>query len=103
MQSYEVTNLSEIDFSATGVKEIIQNVAFILSTMVYSCPMDRDFGWMPDLDSPINVAKATNAARILQAIQKNEPRAIVEEIRIEGNELDGELKPFVRVRIDESI
>lgn len=99
--SYEVTPIYEIDFGASGAKEVLQNVAFILSTFVYSCPMDREFGWEPDLDSPVLAAKATNGARIFRAIQENEPRAVVEEIRFEGNSLDGNLKPIVRVIIDE--
>lgn len=101
--AYEVTSIQEIDFGATGVKEILQNVSFILSTVVYSCPMDRDFGWSPDLDSPINLAKPTNASRIIQAIDENEPRASVEEIRFEGDPLNGEIKPIVKVVINESI
>lgn len=95
--------LQEVDFGATGVKEILQNVSFILSTVVGSCPMDREFGWIPDLDSPIHLAKATNVSRIIQAINENEPRAIVEEVRIEGDPLNGQLKPIVKVVIDESI
>lgn len=98
---YEVTTLKEIDFGATGVKEILQNVSFILSTVFYSCPMDREFGWLPDLDSPINVARAINVTRILQAIHTNEPRAVVKEIKIEGDYLSGQLKPIVKVKIDE--
>lgn len=100
---YEVKPLEKIDFGATGAQEVLQNVAFILSTTVYSCPMDRVFGWVPDLDSPILAAKARNAARIIQAIQENEPRAIVEQVRFEGDLINGQLKPIVRVRIDESI
>lgn len=103
VMQYEVTPMKQIDFGATGVKEILQNVAFILSTVVDSCPMDREFGWIPDLDSPVDVAMAVNTARIIQAIQENEPRAIVEEVRIEGNLLEGELRPIVRVSIDESV
>jgi uncharacterized protein len=99
IMQYEVTNLTQIDYGATGEKEVIQNVGFILSTMKYSCPMDVEFGWEPDLDSPINAAAATNASRIVQAIQENEPRAVVEEIRFEGNFLNGELKPIVKVVI----
>lgn len=100
---YTVEPLTQIDFGATGVKEVLQNVAFILSTPVYSCPMDRAFGWIPDLDSPINVAAATNEARMIQAIQVNEPRAIVEQVIIKGKPLDGNVKAIVRVEIDESI
>lgn len=100
---YEVTPLKEVDFGATGVKEILQNVSFILSTMVYSCPMDRGFGWEADIDSPIHIAQATNSARIIQAIQEHEPRAVVDELRVKGNALEGEIKAIIRVTIDESI
>jgi uncharacterized protein len=100
---YVVTPFKEVDFGASGVKEVLQNVAFILSTMLYSCPLDREFGWEPDIDSPIQIAQATNSARIIQAIQDFEPRAIVEEIQIEGNAFEGEIKANVRVSVDESI
>lgn len=103
VQQYEVTLLKTIDFGATGVKEVLQNVAFILSTVIYSCPMDRGFGWIPDLDSPIDAAKAVNRARIIEAINTHEPRALVEEVQIEGNALDGQLIVKVRVSVDESI
>ena len=36
--THQVTATSNIDFNATGVDEILQNVAFILSTFVISCP-----------------------------------------------------------------
>lgn len=98
---YEVKPTVQYDFGATGVQEVLQNISFILSTTVSSCPLDRTFGWVPDLDSPIIVAKATNAARITEAIQLNEPRAIVQEITFEGDGLEGILKPTVRVIIDE--
>ncbi|SHN77186.1 GPW/gp25 family protein [Desulfitobacterium chlororespirans] len=100
---YEIRPLEEIDFGATGAQEVLQNVAFILSTTVSSCPMDRAFGWIPDLDSPIPAAKARSAARVIRAIKENEPRAIVEQVRFEGDLLNGQLKPIVRVSIDESI
>ncbi|MEK3976049.1 hypothetical protein [Psychrobacillus sp. FSL K6-1267] len=101
---YEVKPLkstTQIDFGATGVKEVLQNVSFILSTMIYSCPLDRAFGWLPDLDSPIVASKATNASRIMEAIQINEPRAVVQEINFEGNGLEGILKPTVKVILNE--
>lgn len=99
---YDVKPLEEVDFGATGAREVLQNVAFILSTVVYSCPMDRSFGWAPELDAPIlEVTKARNTARIIQAIRENEPRAIVEQVRFEGDALKGHLRPIVRVRINE--
>lgn len=100
---YTVTPFKEVDFGATGVKEVLQNVSFILATMANTCPLDREFGWEPDLDSPINLAIATNSARIIQAIQENEPRAIVEEVQETGNALEGQLKVIVRVTVDGTI
>ncbi|WP_163150947.1 GPW/gp25 family protein [Anoxybacillus sp. MB8] len=100
---YEIRPVHEIIFDATGVQEVLQNVAFILSTMMYSCPMDRGFGWNPDLDLPIDVAKAMSASKIVQAIQENEPRAIVEEFFFEEDHMNGVLKPIVRVSVHESI
>lgn len=100
---YEIKPLKEVNFGATGVEEVLQNIAFILATVVNSCPMDRSFGWKPAIDSPINIAKATESSRILQAITENETRAIVEEIVVDGEALKGELTVIVRVDIDESI
>jgi phage baseplate assembly protein W len=100
---YVVTPLKEMDFGATGVKEILQNVSFILSTMPYSCPLDRGFGWEPDIDSPIHLSSATSAARIAQAIYDYEPRVVVDELIVEGNALDGETKAIIRLSIDESV
>lgn len=99
---YEVTplKLKEIDFGATGEKEILQNVAFILATVTDSCPLDREFGWETDVDSPINLSIATNASRIIQAINDYEPRANVEEVRFEGEGLEGKLVPIVKVSIN---
>lgn len=99
---YVVTPIKEIDFGATGIKAILQNVSFILSTVVYSCPMDRKFGWTPDIDSPIHISRATNIAQIIQAIQDYEPRAIVHEVQTEGYALNGETKAIITIAIDES-
>lgn len=100
---YTVTPFQEVNFGATGVEEVLQNVAFILSTMIGTCPLDREFGWEPDLDDPIDVAQATNTARIIQAIQEHEKRAIVDEVQVTGNPLDGQLKVIIRVTTDGEI
>ncbi|CEG29790.1 hypothetical protein [Bacillus sp. B-jedd] len=100
---YAVPPFKKVDFGATGVEEILQNVSFILSTMAFSCPMDREFGWIPDIDTPILVARANNTARLIHAIQNYEPRAVVDEVQTSGNALEGEIKVIIRVKIDESI
>lgn len=100
---YTVTgNDSLIDFGATGVKEILQNVRMILATVKFSCPMDRDFAWDPSgLDGPINLIQTKMTARIIAAIRKYESRAQVVQVLYQGEELNGVLKPVVRVRVDD--
>lgn len=101
MPEYEVTNdLTEIDFSATGVTEILQNVRMILATPENSCPMDRAFAWNPDiLDAPINVAQGRITARLVAAIRRYEPRAQVLGVSFRGDGLSGVLEPVVRVGV----
>lgn len=97
---YSVTgNLRSIDFGAAGVNEILQNVAFILGTVAFSCPLNRDFAYSPDLDSPYPVAIARTRARLVEAIQTYEPRAEVTEVEFTGDPLNGHLTPMVKVRI----
>ncbi|TEB13356.1 GPW/gp25 family protein [Pelotomaculum propionicicum] len=99
---YTVTGSdSPIDFGATDIAEILQNVRMILATPAFSCPMDRDFAWNPDiLDGPINIVQAKLAARIVVAIRKYEPRVQVKSVNFqEGNGQNGVLKPVVKVRV----
>lgn len=97
---YSVTgNLKSIDFGATGVKEVLQNVAFILGTVAFSCPLNRDFAYSPDLDAPYPVAITRTRARVVEAIQTFEPRAEVTEVEFTGDPLNGQQTPIVKVRI----
>lgn len=97
---YSVNPMQNINFGATGVDEVLQNVAFVLSTFKSSCPLDREFGYVPPLDMPINVASPLSASRISEAINFFEPRATVVEIEIGGNALKGKVIPKARVTID---
>lgn len=101
---YTVEPMENIDFGATGVAEILQNVAFIMATEIMSCPLDRECGWdMTVIDKPINIAKARITANLTEAIHKLEPRAVIQSIEITGDGLIGRLKPKVKVSINESI
>jgi phage baseplate assembly protein W len=100
VSEYTISSDSQkIDFGATGVQEVLQNIRMILATPSFSCPMDRDFAWTPDVDSPINIAQAKMAAQIVDAINKYEPRAQVVRVAFSLDELNGVLKPVVRVRV----
>lgn len=101
---YDVEPMKNIDFGATGVDEILQNVAFIMASAMMSCPLDREFGWdMTVIDTPINIAKARTTAKLTEAINKFEPRALIESIEVTGDGLVGSLKPKVKVKINESV
>ncbi|MDX5091599.1 hypothetical protein SD939_10315 [Lactobacillus crispatus] len=97
---YEVTvDSQKIDYGATGAQAILQNIRFILCTVESSCPLDRAFAWKPDLDAPFQIAQARTRAKIMEAIRSYEPRVEVTQITFQGNALEGQLKPIVKVRI----
>ena len=100
---YTVEPMKHIKFGATGVEEILQNVAFIISTPLMSCPLDRAFGWKVGIDKPIHIAKARIASQLTEAIHTFEPRVTVSEVLFDGDGIKGKLMPKVRVSIRESI
>lgn len=97
---YTVNPMKNINYGATGVEEILQNVAFILSTFKMSCPLDREFGYDPPLDVPINVGITLSATRIVEAINQFEPRAEVIDVEVTGDPMRGKVIPKVRVTIN---
>jgi len=104
MAEYEVSFTSgfTIDFSATGDAEILQNVAMILASVAYSCPMARAFAWDGSLlDRPMNIVTNLLASRLMSAITAYESRAEVVSVTFEGDAdgISGLLKPTVKVRI----
>lgn len=102
MQILDVTaELKEISFSPTNeVEEILQNVKTILTTTKYSVPLDREFGINAEiLDMPLPYVQAKLTAEIISAIQKYEPRVVVNKIIYNGDGQEGKLIPTVRVVI----
>lgn len=101
---YEVEPLKSINFGATGIDEVLQNVAFIMSTTFMSCPLDREFGIdQTILDSPIHIAQAKYTAKVVDAITLLEPRATVLEVTYTSEPLKGKLIPKVKVSINGEI
>ncbi|WP_425057611.1 hypothetical protein SCACP_21280 [Sporomusa carbonis] len=97
----EITASQTIDFAPDEIAEIAQNVRTILTTPVFSVPLDREFGVdLSLLDSPMPVTKARLTAKIVAAIQKYEPRAQVLEVTYTGDAFEGRLIPSVKVRIN---
>lgn len=100
LSEYTVSgDVQKIDFGATGVEEVLQNVQMIITTPAFSCPMARDFAWTPAVDGPITIVQAKTTAQIVEAIQKYEPRAQVVQVSYSADALNGVLKPVVKVRV----
>lgn len=98
-----LTTLSQVNFApSTTLEEIIQNVRTILTTPIYSVPLDRNFGVNAEmLDLPMPVAQARLSAEIVAAVQKYEPRVEVTQVIFNGDGMDGILKPTVKLRLKE--
>lgn len=93
-----------IQFGATGVEQVIQNVRTILSTIVGTCPLYREFGHDPSpLDQPMPIAEALTTARLYEEIEKYESRVEVVSISYSRDDLNGKLLPVVRVRLKEGV
>lgn len=103
MDSYDVFGRAqEVSFAPkTIVEEVVQNVRTILSTVVWSVPLDRRFGISASmLDSPLPEAMAALSSEIYTAVKRYEPRCVIKKITFEGD-LDGRLVPKVRIEINE--
>lgn len=94
----QMIDFKNIDYGATGNEEIIQNVRFILSTIVSSCVLDVNLGVSPDVvDSPIQLAQAKITSEIIEKIEAYEPRVTVESVTFSADPLNGRLIPRVKV------
>ena len=82
MPEFIIDNPAEIDFGASGLHEIYQNIRVIISTLRGTVPLNREFGIDSDIiDRPIPVARALFADSIVEALNRWEPRIRVTDVR----------------------
>lgn len=95
-----VGTLEKVNFTpSTTEEEVIQNIKTLISTMIYTVPLDRKFGIIANaLDEPMPVAMAKLSSDIIDAISRYEPRAKVTQISFDGD-IDGKLIPRLRIEI----
>ncbi len=98
--THQVTATSNINFCATGVEEVLQNVAYILSTFVMSYPEKRVRDKKKEHEVPFQFAKRRNTERIIDSIQRFEPRAVVIDVDYLGDAFIGKLEPIVKVIVN---
>ena len=95
-----VGTLEKVNFAPSTIEEeVIQNIKTLISTMIYTVPLDRNFGIIVNaLDEPMPVAMAKLSSDIIDAISRYEPRAKVTQISFDGD-IDGKLIPRLRIEI----
>lgn len=102
--TYSVSGESSgVDFGATGMDEILQNVRTILTTIKGTVPLDRAFGIdQSPLDSPGLIARAKMTPIIIKAIKSYEPRVNVLSVTYTEDE-QGRLSPIVNIELAEGV
>lgn len=96
-----LTPIKSINYEATGKEAIIQNARFLLSTMLHTCYMDREFGWAPPVDDPSEYAKTSMSAQIVEILERTIPEITVEEVTFEEDVMEGKIYPHVKVVIED--
>lgn len=93
--------LTNIDLAPkTTVQEVLQNIAVILSTPQFSVPLDRKLGMLQRfVDKPIQVAQPILISEVMDAVERDEPRAEVLNVTFELGKNPGALIPIVEVNI----
>jgi phage baseplate assembly protein W len=103
---YELTTQPrEIIFSPSStIEEILQNVYTILTTMIFTVPLFREFALDASIiDDPIPIAKARLVSEVIEKVQMYENRVIVEEVIFNDDFMEGRIEPAVRIRLREGV
>ncbi|KAB2864653.1 MAG: hypothetical protein F9K39_04410 [Exiguobacterium chiriqhucha] len=106
MQTYQVsssTKIEPIDFGASGKVAILQNVSFLLNSLVDTYPMHREFGMNPPVDDPCEIAINEWSAQVIEKLERNIPEVSVIDVEVIQNEADllnGRIQTIVKVVIE---
>lgn len=85
-------------FVDSEVEEIKRNIDFIISTVKGTCPFYRDFGIDTSfIDRPVNEAKTLFIKEITSAIERYEPRAVIDKIEFNIDN-EGALVPVITLK-----
>lgn len=91
--------LENIDLApANEHQAIIQNIAIILDSIQNSCPMFRGLGLPGELyGRPLPAVENILVGYIYDQIEENEPRANIQEVTFEHDDLKGTLIPIIYI------
>lgn len=95
----ETSKDNKIDWEATGVDRILQNVSNIIQTLKYEVAYDRTLGIDSRLlQMPLDKAAALATTEIINQITLREPRAKVKSVNYLGIDTSGNMQ--FRVVVD---
>lgn len=87
---------------SSTLDEIMQNVRTILTTAKGEVPLDRDFGIdVSILDGPVSAVTSRLTNKIIEAVERYEPRVRVVNVKYQGDGAEGSVHPVVQVVIRE--
>lgn len=90
----------DINFNASDIEEIIQNIKTIITTPKGTVPFDRNFGIdFTILDKPIHIVKGLLIAEYAGQIRLYEPRAAIKEVIYDHDGINGALRPKVVIEL----
>lgn len=99
-----------IVIGATGLEGLHQCLRIIVTTFIYSVPLDRGFAANGDfIDAPLPHAVARRLADLTEAIEKHEPRVKVISVRLSepnanlGDIMEGRVFPVIRFKLKEGV
>ncbi|KHF33396.1 Gene 25-like lysozyme [Paenibacillus sp. P1XP2] len=101
--TYTVTvDSQEVRLGLTGVESVKQNIRLICTTIIGSCPLDRELGVDPvAIDQALPAAGALLQVTIQSAIEEFEPRATVTDILLDWK--DEKLIPTIKFVLTEEV
>lgn len=99
-----------IVIGATGLEGLHQALRIIITTLIYSVPLDRGFATTGSfIDAPLPHAVAQRLADLTEAIEKYEPRVKIISLRLSepGAKLEdlmeGRVFPIIRFELKEGV
>lgn len=95
---------------ATGLEGLHQCLRMIVTTMMYSVPLDRGFAQNGSfVDAPLPHAVAQRLADLTEAIEQYEPRVKVVNLRLSNPDaklediMEGRVFPIIRFQLKEGV
>ena len=99
-----------LTIGATGLEGLQQCLRIIITTMLYSVPLDRGFAHAGSfIDAPLPYAVAQRLSELIEAIEKFEPRVKIISLTLTEPEpsrddlMEGRLYPVVRFELREGV